>query len=43
MPAQKLKIVDKIEASPVATSGVLSLEFQGVCKSYGSGAGATRC
>jgi len=41
MPAHKLKLVDKIETQPVATSGVLSLELQGVRKSYGTGAGAT--
>lgn len=41
MSAQKLKLVDKIEAEPAPTSGVLSLEIQGVSKSYGKGASAT--
>jgi nitrate/nitrite transport system ATP-binding protein len=41
MPAQKLKLVDKIEARPAATSGVYSLELSAVSKSYGTGAGAT--
>jgi nitrate/nitrite transport system ATP-binding protein len=41
MPAQKLKLVDQIEARPAATSGVYSLELSAVSKSYGTGAGAT--
>src|SRR4030066_800119 len=41
MPAQKLKLVDKIGARPVAGSGVYSLELSAVSKSYGTGAGAT--
>ncbi len=41
MPAQKLKLVDKIEAQPAAASGVYSLELSAVSKSYGTGAGAT--
>jgi nitrate/nitrite transport system ATP-binding protein len=41
MSAQKLKLVDKIEARPAASSGVYSLELSAVSKSYGTGAGAT--
>jgi nitrate/nitrite transport system ATP-binding protein len=41
MPAQKLKLVDKIEARPATGSGVYSLELSAVSKSYGTGAGAT--
>ena len=42
MPAQQLKLVEKTAAHPAAAaSGALSLELQGVGKSYGTGAGAT--
>ena len=37
MPAQKLKLVDKIEAQPATGSGVYSLELSAVSKSYGAG------
>jgi nitrate/nitrite transport system ATP-binding protein len=37
MPAQPLKLVEKTAAQPAAAaSGALSLEFQGVAKSYGA-------
>jgi nitrate/nitrite transport system ATP-binding protein len=36
MPAQQLKLVEKAVASPATVSGVLSLELQGVSKSYGA-------